>query len=54
MNTTISGEPPVNVSLKWCPACGRTDRFGPLRARHYAIGRMCQGRPQTVVYTKEK
>lgn len=39
MNTTISGEPPVNVSL---------------RARHYAIGRMCQGRPQTVVYTKEK
>jgi hypothetical protein len=36
-------EPPSTLSLRYCPACGRTDRVNHLPGTHYTEGRRCDG-----------
>jgi hypothetical protein len=48
-------KPPATLELRWCPECGRDDRFHALRAHGYRhntpSGRACPGTVQTLTYT---
>ena len=46
-------EPPNEVLLRWCPACGRDDRLGVLREHHYQNGKLCSGSPVQLRYIPE-
>lgn len=39
----IHEPPPTSLSLRYCPVCGRTDRFEVLPEPHYRNGRRCDG-----------
>jgi hypothetical protein len=41
---------PPPIALTWCPKCGRTDRWQPLKERHFAAGKLCDGKPIRVRY----
>jgi hypothetical protein len=45
--------PPGQVSLTWCPVCGRDDRYRELGSgagHHFARGQKCPGAPQEIQY----
>jgi hypothetical protein len=42
--------PPIYVTLKFCPKCGRNDRVMKLRDRHFHGGILCEGELKTIVY----
>lgn len=49
----MNARPPGRVSLLWCPACGRDDRYTFLRnARPHKRpdGKQCSGKPQELEY----
>lgn len=44
---------PRTITLIWCPACGRDDRYANLKMRpykHFAEGKECPGTPMRVRY----
>lgn len=46
---------PPKVSIRWCPKCGRTDRYGSLGTqKHWHQGFLCKGEPVLVIYTNGK
>ena len=49
MSGTSKPTPPPTF-LVWCPVCGRTDRWKPLKDRHFADGGLCKGKPKWVRY----
>lgn len=43
--------PPRRIELKFCPVCGRHDRFSPFTgASHYTSGKKCPGKPLVFFY----
>ena len=49
----MNPRPPARVTLLWCPACGRDDRYNDLKrgaGRHFADGSKCLGEPEEVEY----
>lgn len=47
--------PPRKITLRFCPACGRNDRYTNLKtppSRHYADGKLCEGRPVEISYER--
>lgn len=45
--------PPPEVSLTWCPSCGRDDRHVPFQGHgHYHRGKRCDGTPVDVTYAR--
>jgi hypothetical protein len=46
--------PPMTISLRWCPECGRTDRYSHLRSSGYPhnapSGKRCLGEVREVLY----
>lgn len=44
--------PPAEVSIRWCPVCGRDDRTRPFTGkRHARFGVWCTGVPVKLSYT---
>lgn len=39
------------LSLRYCTGCPRTDRWTPLKARHYSSGKLCKGEVKVAVYS---
>lgn len=49
----MNARPPGRVSLRWCPVCGRDDRYTDLKkgaGRHFADGKKCPGDPRDLEY----
>ena len=46
----LSRSEPPPITLTWCPVCERTDRFQPLRERHFNESKLCAGKPIQVRY----
>lgn len=44
----MAHEPPVTVTLRWCPECGRWDRY--LEDAHAVSFKRCPGTVQTLTY----
>jgi hypothetical protein len=43
--------PPLTITLKWCPKCGRDDRVQPFTGKgHYYGGQRCPGTPVMQTY----
>lgn len=42
-------EPP-EMMLRFCPVCGRTDRYTSLKDRHFSLGTRCKGTPVRILY----
>ena len=45
--------PPVQVSLRFCSVCGRTDRYTHLKAQSYhhgKDGKRCPGQVESITY----
>lgn len=50
----IAKAPPATMPLRWCPECGRTDRWTTLgRTKHGAGGEWCPGTPVDLTYSLE-
>lgn len=46
-------DPPATVTIKWCPVCGRDDRFQVFTGKsHFARGERCSGQPVAVKYVR--
>lgn len=44
-------EPPPEIAIKWCPVCGRDDRYQIFTGKSHFSGRdRCAGQPVAVVY----
>ena len=50
MATKDYHKPPDNGFVRFCPKCGRNDRIGNLRERHFAGGELCPGEIVTLEY----
>jgi hypothetical protein len=35
--------------IRVCPRCGRSDRYHPLKDRHFSQGKRCDGKPVELV-----
>ena len=47
--------PPARISIRFCPVCGRDDRFGTLGlTSHFSYGKKCPGKVRNVYYTPEE
>ena len=45
--------PPASISIRFCPVCGRDDRFQPFTGKsHFAMGDRCSGTPVDVLYSR--
>jgi hypothetical protein len=43
---------PDALTLTVCASCSRTDRWQPLKARHFADGGLCPGPVEQVVFVR--
>lgn len=44
-------KPPKAIAMRWCPECGRDDRFTPFTGKsHFMRGERCPGQPIVVKY----
>lgn len=44
-------KPPVTLTMRWCPVCGRDDRFKPFTGKsHFTRGDRCLGKPVVLTY----
>ena len=57
----MTEKPPSRITLRFCPECGRTDRFRTdrfmplsLTRKHYGVKRLCPGRVIEVEYMPVK
>jgi hypothetical protein len=46
-------QPPQTLTLRFCPKCGRDNRWTDVHDKHYAQGRLCEGKLITVTYHVE-
>jgi hypothetical protein len=45
---------PGTVTVKWCPVCGRTDRYQVFTGKsHHTAGEKCAGQPEQLTYRQE-
>ena len=44
-------KPPEKIVIRFCPDCGRNDRFVPFTGKgHFSAGQRCQGKLILVTY----
>lgn len=49
----LPNHPPNDVSILFCPVCGRDDRYTPFTGKgHFNGGVRCPGTPETVWYER--
>jgi hypothetical protein len=46
-------QPPKTLTIRFCPKCGRDNRWTDVHDKHYAQGRLCEGKLITVTYHVE-
>lgn len=49
-----SYNPPSIINIRYCPECGRNDRFNNLPDKHYKNGKICSGKVIFAIYNFDR